>query len=94
MRGGPGEVALAGVEGDRRMVDEVVDRDGVGDVVGEGSVAAVGDRPFGPEDGGGAVACPWCGTCRWALAWSSWRVLIEAAVADGSAGLVRLVQRE
>ena len=50
-----GEVALAGVQDDRLVPDEVADRDRVGDVVGQGSVAAVGDGPFGAADGGGAV---------------------------------------
>ena len=51
-----GEEELAGVEDDRLVADEVGDRDGVGDDVGEGSVAAVGDGPDGAADGGGAVA--------------------------------------
>src|SRR5437588_622044 len=54
--GGAGQVALPGVKDDRLVVDEVVDEDGVDDVVGEGAVAAVGDRPLGAADGGGGVA--------------------------------------
>ena len=38
------------------MTDEVGDGDGVGDVVDERSVTAVGDRPLGAEHGGRAVA--------------------------------------
>ena len=37
------------------MADEVGDRDRVGDVVGDGAVAAVGDRPLGASDGRRAV---------------------------------------
>src|SRR5690348_4200553 len=51
-----GQVALAGVEDDRLVADEVRYGDGVGDVAREGPVAAVGDRPLRAADGGGAVA--------------------------------------
>jgi hypothetical protein len=43
------------VQDDRLVVDEVSDRDRVGDVVGERPVAPVGDRPDRAADGGGAV---------------------------------------
>src|SRR5215469_10000794 len=49
------QVGLSRVEDDRFVADEVGHRDGVGDVVDARSVAAVGNRPFGAADGGGAV---------------------------------------
>jgi hypothetical protein len=55
-RFGKRQVALAGVQDDRLVTHEFGDCDRVGDVVGEGSVAAVGDGPLGAADGGGAVA--------------------------------------
>ena len=56
MSGLLGQVALASVKDDRLVADDVAHHDGVGDVVGQRAVAAVGDRPFGAADGGGAVA--------------------------------------
>jgi hypothetical protein len=47
------EIASASVEDDRLVVDEVVDFDGVGDVVGRGPVAAIGDGPNRSQDGVG-----------------------------------------
>jgi hypothetical protein len=44
------------VQDDRPVADEVGDCDGVGDVVREGAVAAVGDGPDRAANGGGAVA--------------------------------------
>ena len=46
-----GQVALTGVEDDGLVVDKVADCDRVRDVVGQGAVAAVGDRPVGASDG-------------------------------------------
>lgn len=46
MSGLLGQIALASMEDDRPVLNEVADHDGVGDVVGQSAVAAVGDCPF------------------------------------------------
>ena len=69
------EIALAGVEDDRLVVDEVVTATASLIVVGQRSVAAGGDRPVGAEDGGCAVA-PLVRNRPCALAWNSWITLL------------------
>ena len=73
------------------MADEVGDGDRVGDVAGEGAIAAVGDRPLGAADGRRAVAAA-RRELAVALAWRSWITLLLTLAAFASPALWRFLQ--